>query len=103
MKPAKKKLVPNTSSVTERWKKKVAIKKTKILQAIAVSENSGYTTGTDPAPLLLLHSWSPVHLFFFFFFYGQRSIITLHLFDFHSSPLPVSMIAFCLRCPLRPR
>lgn len=44
MKPAKKKLVPNTSSVTERWKKKVAIKKTKILQAIAVSENSGYTT-----------------------------------------------------------
>jgi hypothetical protein len=50
MKPAKKKLVPNTSSVTERWKKKVAIKKTKILQAIAVSENSGYTTGTDPAP-----------------------------------------------------
>ena len=68
MKPAKKKLVPNTSSVTERWKKKVAIKKTKILQAIAVSENSGYSSGT---PQLLLHLLSQ---FFFFFFFCPNHV-----------------------------
>ena len=75
MKPAKKKLVPNTSSVTERWKKKVAIKKTKILQAIAVSENSGYTTGSDPPPPDRSSYRGPQ---FIFFFYGPEIHHHLH-------------------------
>jgi hypothetical protein len=64
MKPVKKKVAPNTSSVAERWKKKVAIKKTKILQAMAVSENSGYTAGTTKSPpsyLLFLPPPGRVH------------------------------------------